>query len=132
MIEFSANEKGLRSLVSEYAQQSCAIENNPLSTTDASLVKEQLEQQVWPSILNVSELSFQEISELRLLAAQHLLPGKDPNYTNEVLNHIVVSRNITEMALANPRTPGMRISEIKYLSASMLRGTDAEILYENS
>lgn len=76
-------------------------------------------------------MSPEDVLALDLPSASDLLPGKNPHHVNELRNHIIASRYVTEVALANPGTRGFNVSEMKLLSAAILRETEAERLYRS-
>ncbi|KAH8663472.1 hypothetical protein BGZ60DRAFT_565533 [Tricladium varicosporioides] len=102
---------------------------NPLHIGDSAVIFDKLEKQVFYNIDSLDTISTSEISKLALPTPEELLPGKNSKQVSELRNHIFVSRYITEVALNNGGTAGMSVADIKQLSAMILRGTDAEVLY---
>ncbi|TVY44397.1 hypothetical protein LSUB1_G002058 [Lachnellula subtilissima] len=116
----------LRALVSEYAQQSTSLEQNPLHIGDSVVIFEELEKQRFGNNDSLGVMSTSDVSKLALPAPENLLPGKNANDVAELRNHIVVSRYITEAALKNPGPTDLSVANIKRLSMMILRGTNAE------
>jgi hypothetical protein len=118
-----------RALAKEYAHQSTALEGNPLHVGDALKIEDELEKKFFCTMNDLKSLRCQDLACLTLPSPDALLPGKVPVAVAELRNHIVVSRYLTEVGLANPSTTGVSLAEIKQLSRIMLAGTDAEDLY---
>ncbi|OBT78305.1 hypothetical protein VF21_03027 [Pseudogymnoascus sp. 05NY08] len=114
-----------RALISDYAHQSTSIEGNPLLPGDSFVIAEGLERELF-SRIGFGAMSTQALTELDLPSATDLLPSKDAAQVAELRNHIVVSRYISDAALANPGTPGISLSDVKLLAGMMLRGTESE------
>lgn len=118
-----------RALVKEYAHQSTAIEGNPLRIGDSLVIEDELEKQMFVNISNLSGLSVQDIADLPLPSSDALLPNQNAAQVAELRNHIIVSRYLTETALANPGTAGISLTDIKQISHIMLAETGAEDLH---
>jgi Fic family protein len=127
---FFKDRPELRSLVTHYlepewAHQSTAIEANPLLPADAFLIAEGLESQLFSRYDGFETISTQALSDLDLPPASDLA-SQNPSLVAELRNHIVVSRHISNSALANPGTPGISLNEIKLLTRVLLQDTDSE------
>ena len=120
-----------RALVNEYAHQSTAIEGNSLQVGDSVAIEDELEKQLFSTISDFAGMSPQALSNLTLPSSDALLPNKDPAQVAELRNHIIVSRYLTEVGLANPGTAGISLLDIKKLSCIMLVGTGSENLYKS-
>ena len=114
-----------RALIPEYAHQSTAIEGNPLRLGDAVRIEDELEQQLFSNI-DLSSISAQVLAGLPLPSSNALLPSQDAAQVAELRNHIIVSRYLTEMGIANPGTAGISLTDMKHISRVMLAGTGAE------
>ncbi|KFY73561.1 hypothetical protein V499_06382 [Pseudogymnoascus sp. VKM F-103] len=112
------------SLVPEWAHQSVAIEANPLSLGDA-LISEGLESQFFSRYEDFGTIRTQALPDLDLPPARDL-SSQSPSKVAELRNHIIVSRHVSDSALANPGTAGISLDEIKLLTRTLLRGTDSE------
>ncbi|OBT64177.1 hypothetical protein VE03_06859 [Pseudogymnoascus sp. 23342-1-I1] len=91
------------SLITEWAHQSTSIEANPLLLGDAFLIAEGLESQLFSRYEGFGTISTQALSELNFPPARDLAP-QDPSQVAELRNHIIVSRHVSDYALANPGT----------------------------
>jgi hypothetical protein len=120
-----------RALIKEYAHQSTAIEGNPLQVGDSVAIEDALDKQFFLSVSDLANMSPQTLSNLTLPSSDVLVPSKDPAHVAELRNHIIVSRYLTEVGLANPSTAGISLADIKQLSRMMLVGTGAENLYKS-
>ncbi|KAL5349042.1 hypothetical protein ACLOAV_006468 [Pseudogymnoascus australis] len=113
------------SLIAEWAHQSTAIEANPLSAGDALLITDRLESQLLSRHKEFKTISTQDLSNLDLPPASDL-SSQDSFQVAELRNHIIVSRHVSDSALANPGTTGISLDEIKLLTRILLRGTDSK------
>ena len=118
-----------RALVTEYAQQSTAIEQNPLQIGDALAIENELEKQWSLTLSDLAGMNPQTLAKLTLPSSDALLPSEDPAHVAELRNHIIVSRYLTEIGLASPGTAGISLIDIKQLSRAMLVETAGERLY---
>jgi hypothetical protein len=118
-----------RALVKEYAHQSMAIERNPLRIGDALAIDDELEKQLSLTLSDLAGMNPQTLANLTLPAPGALLPSKDPAQVAELRNHIIVSRYLVEISLANSGTAGISLTDIKQISRAMLVGTRSEKLY---
>ena len=118
-----------RALIKEYAHQSTAIEGNPLRLGDSMVIEDELEKQLFANVNDLSGISVQGLADLTLPSSNTLLPSRDAAQVAELRNHIIVSRYLTEIGIANPGTAGTSLPDIKLLSRVMLAGTGAEDLY---
>lgn len=109
----------------EWAHQSTTIEANPLTPADAFLIAEGLESQLFSRYDGFETISTQALSVLNLPPARDLA-SQNPSQVAELRNHIVVSRHISNSALANPGTPGISLNEIKLLTRVLQRDTESE------
>lgn len=114
-----------RSLITEWAHQSTAIEANPLSLGDAFSIAERLESRFFSRHEGFGTISTRALSDLDLPPLGNLAP-QNPSQVAELGNHIIVSRHVSDSALTNPGTPGISLEEIKLLTRILLRDTDAE------
>src|ERR1700733_6765434 len=90
-----------RALVTEYAHQSTAIEGNNLRVGDALDIEDELEKQSSLTLSDLAGMSSQTLANLSLPAPDALLSSKDPAQVAELRNHIIVSRYLVEIGLAN-------------------------------
>ena len=118
-----------RALVIEYAHQSTAIEGNTLLIGDALAIEDELEKQLPLTPSDLAGMNPQTLANLTLPAPDALLPSKDPDQVAEIRNHIIVSRYLAEIGLANSGTAGISLADIKQLSRAMLVETASEKLY---
>jgi Fic family protein len=118
-----------RALVTEYAHQSTAIEGNNLRIGDALDIEDELEKQSSLTLSDLAGMSSQTLANLSLPAPDALLSSKDPAQVAELRNHIIVSRYLVEIGLANSGTAGISLTDIKQLSRAMLVETASEKLY---
>lgn len=121
-----------RALVCEYAHQSTSIEANPLFPSEALAIAEELERRLFSHLDDFGAMSAQALSNLDLPSTDDLLPTRPAAQVAEVRNHIVVSRYATDVALSKPGTPGMSLDDIKFLTRTMLSGTDAELIAKHA
>ncbi|KAI9844761.1 MAG: hypothetical protein M1837_005294 [Sclerophora amabilis] len=118
-----------RALVDEYAQQSTALELNPLRVGDSLLIGDKLRKDLFPTISNLQSMTPDALATLALPSPEALLPGKDGSQVAELRNHIVVSHYLTEVGLAHPGTAGVSLPQMKQLCRLMLAGTASEEAY---
>lgn len=116
-----------RALVNEYAHQSTAMEGNQLLLGDSVIIGDELNRKFFNDIDNLTSISTSALASLP--SANALLSHGDEDQVVEMRNHIVVSRYLTELGLANHGTSGISLSDIKSLSRTMLAGTNAERSY---
>lgn len=113
------------SLIPEWAHQSAAIEANLLSLGDAFSIADRLESQFFSHHERFGTTTTQTLADLDFPPPGNLAP-QNPSQVAELRNHIIVSRHISDSALANPGTPGISLDEIKLLTRILLRCTDSE------
>ena len=118
-----------RALVKEYAQQSTAIEGNPLRVGDSLVIEDELEKQGSLAISDLASMNTQTLASLTLPSPDALLPSKCPSQVAELRNHIIVSRYLAEIGLQNPGTTRISLTDIKQLARVMLVGTESEKVY---
>jgi hypothetical protein len=115
-------------LVTEYAQQSVSIENNPLNISDSMEISEFLAKKLF-SHVNIGAVPAERLAQLPL---PQFSPNKDDSAVNELKNHIVASRWIAETGAAQSGTSGLNEAEMRQLSAMTIRGTESEEIYAKS
>ncbi|KFY28311.1 hypothetical protein V493_02994 [Pseudogymnoascus sp. VKM F-4281 (FW-2241)] len=113
------------SLITEWAHQSTAIEANPLSLGLAFSIAKGLESQLFSPYEDFGSISTQTLSDHDLPPASNLA-SENPSQVAELRNQIVVSRHVSDSALANPGTAGIALDEIKLLTRILLRDTESE------
>lgn len=125
-MELQIPERG-QALVSEYAHQSVAIENNPIEVGESQNIFDLMKKEVLgPS--NLAALSAQELAGLSL---PHYQSSTNPSAVTELMNHIVASHWIAVNATSYPGTPGLEETEVRQLAALAIQGTDAEAVYSS-
>ena len=78
-------------------------------------------------------LDADQLSHLTLPGPKELLPfSGHPDSVVELRNHILVSRYITRIALANPYLSGLPLNDLRQLSQALLVGTDAEKIFSHN
>ncbi|RFU73147.1 fic doc family [Trichoderma arundinaceum] len=122
----------IRSLIAEYAHQSVAIENNQLRQGESVLIDDHLASTFFKDVVpDLASVSVVDLAQMALPDVHALLPHADASQVAELRNHIVASHWVTEAALRNPGTAGLSEDEIRYLSAVLLKETNAEVLYKH-
>ena len=74
-------------------------------------------------------MDFQALVNITLLSLDTLLPSNDAGQVAELRNHIITSRYLTEIGLANLDAVGNSFMDIKQLSYIILMKIVAENLY---
>lgn len=119
--------KMTRTLVNEYAHQSVAIEQNSLKISDTRMIEEKLDESL--RHLDLPQVDLKDLSRLQLPTPNEMFPSYDESEVAELRNHILISRYLFEVALANRRTPGVPAESLRPLSQIMLKGTLSERSY---
>lgn len=117
-----------RGTIVEYANQSMALEANPLKIQDALMIKEKLNCQLLNYMRHLRKITIKTLASNNLPASENLLPGKNASQVAEVMNHIFASRYLVDVGLSNPGTAGISAEEIQHLARITLVGTDPEKL----
>ncbi|KAK2808510.1 hypothetical protein FQN50_004719 [Emmonsiellopsis sp. PD_5] len=125
-----STEKIGRMLVTEYAQQSTAIEDNHLRLGDSLRIAESLDDKFFRHV-DLASLPASDLPTMRLPPCSELLPVQDPNQVAEVRNHIVATKWVAEVAPRHPGTPGLSEHEICALNALLIKDTESEQLYSS-
>ncbi|RNJ51921.1 hypothetical protein D7B24_005897 [Verticillium nonalfalfae] len=119
-----------KTLVAEYAHQSVAIENNPLTLGDAFSISDALSETLFKKV-HLAALDAADLSQLELpIIASGL--GPDESAVVELKNHIVASQWIAEKAVLHPHTPGLDERQMRELAAMTIKGTASEAVYAGS
>ncbi|KAK6209621.1 fic/DOC family protein [Colletotrichum tabaci] len=113
-----------KTMVSEYAQQSVMIENNPLTVGDAHRVLETLQESVFRRV-DLASMSSSELVEM--VSSETAGQG---SAINELTNHIIASQWIAESAAFKARTAGFCEDEVRDLAVVSVRNTDSEAVYD--
>jgi len=116
-----------RSFVAQYARQSTSIKSHSLPIGPVSVIAKELDRRFFKNIDNLASMKASDLAGLRLPSAGALLPGADERRVSETRNHLVVSRYLFKLALTNPGTSGVPLSDISSLCSIILAGTQAEV-----
>lgn len=117
-----------KALVSEYAHQSVAIEDNPIKAGESQIIFSLVDKEILAPA-NLAVLSAQELINLSL---PQYYSSTSPSAVTELMNHIVASHWIATNATTHLGTPGLGEMDIQKLAALSIQGTDAEAVYTHS
>lgn len=125
-------EQVTRALLNSFSLQSSTIEGNPLLSGDSVIIESEMEHHKDNILSRLETLDANQLSHLTLPGSEELLPSSGhPDSVIELRNHILVSRYITRVALANPYSSGLPLSDLRHLSRALLVGTSSERIFSH-
>ncbi len=104
-------------------RDSTSIKSHSLPIGPVSVIAKELDRRFFKNIDNLASMKASDLAGLRLPSAGALLPGADERRVSETRNHLVVSRYLFKLALTNPGTSGVPLSDISSLCSIILAGT---------